>query len=241
MRAEQIEALAAGFWERAAVPETFPRDLASAIPLALPACIVRLEDLRPVTICRWLLRCGIRLPLDVQDRPLDGCIIAYRNRAAIFVAAGLASDYERAILAHEVGHFLGDYQWPRERAVKRLGSAVLPVLDGERPPSRPEDLAGVLSGIPLGAHVHYMERCFDPCSAARTDKVERTANEVGCELLAPREVVLARAQALSDSLTSWGRLLHDAFGLPEMWAVHHAARLLRRQAQRRTFTDFLGL
>jgi hypothetical protein len=243
MRAEQIETLAAVFWERAGVPVAFPRELEQAIPLAVPVGVVRLEDLFPITVRRWFLRRGIRLPLEVQDRQLDGCIVAYGGRAVIFLAADLETCDERLILAHELGHFLADYEWPRQRILKRLGLSILPVLDGARRPSPAEDLGGVLAGVSLGAHVHYMERGFDPRSIALTDRVERTASELGCELLAPRQTVLsnARERNLPDHTDLWGKLLRDEFGLPERWADQYAARLLRRQDRGRTFTDLLGL
>src|SRR5262249_51625367 len=97
MSALPIEMLAAEFWERAGVPLTFPRDLEPAIPLAVPAAVVRLEDLVPLTVRRWFLRRGIGLRLDVKDRPLDGCIVAYGGRAVLFLAAGLAADSARVI------------------------------------------------------------------------------------------------------------------------------------------------
>jgi hypothetical protein len=242
MKAAQIETLAAVFWERAGVPGAFPRKLEPAILLAVPVGVVRLENLVPVTVRRWFLRRGIRLPLEVPERPLDGCIVAYGGQAVIFLAADLVADQERVILAHELGHFLADYEWPRQRIVKRLGASLLPVLDGARSPSPAEDLAGVLAGVSLGAHVHYMERGFDPRSIALTDRVERIASELGCELLAPRQTVLARARErqLPDKMGSWTKLLREEFGLPECWADRYAARLLHWTV-RRTFTDLLGL
>src|SRR5262249_39867807 len=149
-RPEQIEALAADFWDRAGRPAAYPCDLEAALTLAAPVSVQRLNGLCPLAVRRWLLRHGIRLPLQVEDRPLDGCLMAYRGWAVIFLAAGLEAADERVILAHELGHFLGDYDWPRRRAVSRLGPGVLPVLDGERPPTPAEDLAGVLAGVALG-------------------------------------------------------------------------------------------
>ena len=243
MRADRIETLADEFWERAGLTGTLPRDLEGAVPLAAPVAVVRLGELRPLTVRRWCLRQGIRLPLDVRDRPLDGCVVAYRGRAVIFLEAGLAADQGRVILAHELGHFLADYEWPRRRVLLRLGPSVLPVLDGDRPPSGAEELAGVLAGVPLGAHAHFMERGFDPRSTAATARAERIASALACELLAPRRAVrgVAAARRLPDSPDSWVPLLRDEFGLPESWAAEYAARLLRRQTRGRTFTDLLGL
>jgi hypothetical protein len=241
MKREQIERLAAEFWERAGVPVTRPRDLEPAVPLATPGSVVRLDDLRPVSVRRWLLRRGIRLPVDTTDRPLDGCIVAYRGWAVIFLAVHLDDARARMILAHELGHFLAHYDWPRRRVLRRLGPGVLPVLDGERPASVAEELAGLLAGVRVGAHVHVMERRFDPASLARTDRAERTASALGCALLAPRAEVLARAAArrLPADAVGWERVLREEFGFPDRWAALYAAGLRPRQVRR--FTDSLGL
>jgi hypothetical protein len=243
MKAEHLEALAADFWARAGQPAGFPRDLERAIPLAVSVGIVRLDGLRPIRVHRWLLRHGLRLPLNVTDRPLDGCIVAYRGRGVIFLAAGLDAAQERVILAHELGHYLADYESPRRRALRRLGASVLPILDGQRQPSPGEDLAGVLAGLTLGAHVHYMDRGFDLARLAAVDRAERTASELACELLAPRRAVLALAEAgsLPNSPDPWRQLLREQFGLSADWSQLYAARLFRQSRGRRTFTDLLGL
>jgi hypothetical protein len=241
MRVDDLEAVAADFWERADGVKSRPPDLERALPLVLPAGVVRLEGLCPSVVRRWLLRRAIRLPLDVADRPLDGCLVAHRGRAVIFLAAGLEAGYERVILAHEAGHLLAQYEGPRRRVLRRLGPSVLPVLDGERPPTPEEQLAGALAGVVLGAHAHYMERGFDPRSVTRTDCAEQTATALACELLAPRRAVVARARGLPRERDRWGRLLREEFALPGPWADLYAARLFRLQGRRQTFTDSLGL
>jgi hypothetical protein len=117
---------------------------------------------------------------------------------------------------------------------------VLPVLDGERSPSRAEEIGGLLAGVNLGAHIHFMERRFEPRCLERIDRVERTASALGCALLAPRQEVLVRAAArrLTADLAGWVALLREDFGFPEAWASLYAAQL--RPSSRR-FTDWLGL
>jgi hypothetical protein len=238
---DRLDEMIADFWDRVGGPPPFPRDLEPAIPLAAPVGVVTLGGLRPAAVQRWLLRQGVRLPLRVADRPLDGCIIAYRGQAVLFVNAALAADERRAVLAHEVGHYLRDYEAPRRRALRRLGPSVLPVLDGERPPCAAERLAGALADVPLAPQIHYMDRSFDPGRAAATDHVERLAWDVALELLAPRAAVLAKGRGLSDQPEPWRELLAERFGLPARWASAYAARLLRARGRGRSFSDLLGL
>jgi hypothetical protein len=243
MTTPRITDLAAEFWSRVDVPASFPRDLEQAALLAAPIWVVRQSDLRPRTARSWLCRRGFGLPLTVRDRPLDGCIVAYRGRAVIFLEAGLAAAQTRVIFAHEFGHYLADYESPRRRVLRRLGPSVLPVLDGERQPTPAEELAAVLAGVPLGVHVHYMERSRDPRLTAATSCIERTASALACELLAPREEALAVAheRGLPSRPEPWRRLLVERFGFPDAWAGAYALRLLVERRRRRRFTDRLGL
>jgi hypothetical protein len=244
MGLDEVAALAEEFWERVGFREPFPRDLERVLVLSTPAFPVRLPGLCPSAARHWLSQRGISLPLSVPDRPLDGCIVAYRGHAVIFVEEGLPPDHGRAVLAHEFAHFLADYQRPRERAVRRLGPSLLPVLDGERPATAAEELAGALAGVTLGAHVHYMERSFDPSALSATDRVERRADALACELLAPRAAVCAavgEGGRLPREARPSRRVLRERFGLPGRWAAAHAGRLARAARRQRTFSDLLGL
>ncbi|MCI0465058.1 MAG: hypothetical protein L0Z62_49690 [Gemmataceae bacterium] len=241
MRDEQIVALAADFWHRAGVAPSFPRDLAPSIPLVAPIGIVCLAGLRPWTIQRGLLRQGVRLGMEVRDRPLDGCLVAWRGQAVIFLDAALDAPLARVILGHEVGHYLADYERPRVRALRRLGPSVLPILDGERRAGAGEELAATLADVPLGAHVHYLDRSVDLRAGVLLNQIERTANELSCELLAPRVAVWTEGRDLPSDTGAWERLLVEKFGFPAMWACDYARRLLRLRQRRRTFSDHLGL
>jgi hypothetical protein len=236
MSPEVVSALACDFWDRVGWP-TFPCDLEGVLLLATPVWPVRLAGLAPGAVRQWLRSRRIDLPLDIPERPLDGCIVAYRDHAVIFVEAALPADEARLILAHEFAHYLADYERPRLRAVRRLGPTLLPVLDGARGASVPERLAAALADVSLQVHVHYMDRSEGPRLVA-TRRVEAAANALACELLAPRRVV--RSAASRAGSNDWRRLLVEVFGLPPRWAAIHGARLARDKRRRRTFTDLLG-
>jgi hypothetical protein len=241
---EELLVLAADFWDRAGQPPPYPRNLEDVILLTTPVWVVRLEGLRPSGARLWLHRRGLELPLTVAERALDGCILAFRGRAVILLEATLDPEYDRVILAHEFAHYLAEYERPRLQIVRRLGEGVLPLLDGQRPATTPEVLAGTLAGVPLEAHMHFMERTFDPRCLAETARVERVANELACELLAPRQDVcegMSRRGRLTAEPGPWQQLLTECFGFCLPWAEAYATRLIAWMNRQRSFTDILGL
>jgi hypothetical protein len=235
--------LAAEFWERAGGGDVRPRPIEAALVRAAPAWVVRADRLTPAAVGRWLRRRGVELPLPSDARSLAGCLVAFRGFAAVFVDAGLPPDEARVVIAHEGAHLLSDYEAPRERALRRLGPSVLPVLDGDRPPTAAEGWAAALADVKLGAHVHYMDRGYDPARRAVTDAVERAADALALELLAPRQLVTA-ALAVRGSLpprpAGWERLLMAQFGLPRRWAGFYARRLTAGAGRGKMFSEHLG-
>lgn len=241
---EDLIALTADFWDRAGPPPPYPRNLDEVILLTTPIWIVHLKDLRPSSARCWLHQRGLELPLTVAERALDGCILAFRGQAVIFLEAALDPAYHRVILAHEFAHYLAEYERPRLQVVRRLGESVLPLLDGHRPATAAEMLAGALAGVSLGAHIHFMERTFDPRCLSATARVERVANELACELLAPRQDVCQEMSQRGERRMEpgpWQDLLTEYFGLCRPWAEAYAARLIAWMKRQRSFTDYFGL
>jgi hypothetical protein len=76
----------------------------------------------------------------------------------IFLDAADPPAERRFSLAHEVAHFLRDYDAVRREACRRLGPGVLAVFDGHRPATPDEQLQAVLRGVPVAAHVHLLRR-----------------------------------------------------------------------------------
>jgi hypothetical protein len=120
MSPELIPRLAADFWEHFGTACPFPRDLERPIVLTTPVFVARLPRLCLTRAQQWFTKRRTTLPLLVPGRPLNGCLIAYRGRVGIFLDAQLGSRQERVILAHEFGHYLSAYEWPRNRVVSAL-------------------------------------------------------------------------------------------------------------------------
>ncbi|MBY0459700.1 MAG: hypothetical protein K2V38_20465, partial [Gemmataceae bacterium] len=118
----------------------------------------------------------------------------------------------RFTVAHELAHFLRDFDAPRRRVAARLGVAALEVLDGLRPPTADERLAGLLRGVSVGPAAHFMDRdrrgaVLDPDAREAEAKADRLAFELVAPFAAVEADAAAGREKLAESLVS-------RFGLP---------------------------
>ena len=244
MRPDFAENLVADFWRRVGSEEPFPRHLERSIMLTTPVFVVKVHRQRLDTayIRDRLQRRGISLPMPWAERKLNGCLVAFDGEAAIFLDGTLQADEARVILAHEFGHYLADYEWPRQKALRYFGNDILPVLDGARPAQSADLLAASLSGLQIGAYVHYMDRSTDVTIRSLVSHVEDSANAVGAELVAPRKTVFAAMaeHGTRANTAACSALLKTQFGLPQAYAALYAAKLMRALRHKRSFTDVLG-
>lgn len=231
MRAETL-LFAEQFWGRLREAFPFPRDIERAAMLAFPVVIVKLPRLTAEGIASWLRARGGVVTVPLCNGEMAGCVVAHRGRALIFVAGTDPADEQRATVAHELAHFIRHYHMLRERAVRALGPAIAEVLDGDRAPTYAERARGILRGVPVGVHVHVLPRDDRQGVIA---EVEREADELALELMAPRE-------AASDYLRSMGassmsprvrrRALGKQFGLPLRWFAPYAPDQPSRSSDR---------
>jgi hypothetical protein len=216
--------LARAFWTRARQAEPFPRSLRRSIARAVPLSVVLLPRLSVQAALDWLRNCGLVCELPGQNRPLRACLVARSGHGVALVDGSDADAEQRFSIAHELAHFLRDYWVLRGRILKRLGPAALEVLDGERPPTAQERFGALLRDVPLGFHLHLMERDGDgnPLTPSIA-RAERDADRLAYELLAPAEHVLANATAGKQALV---RRLRDFYGLPGVQASLYAEVLM---------------
>ncbi|MCZ2342972.1 MAG: hypothetical protein LC104_14455 [Bacteroidales bacterium] len=227
MTPAEIERLASAFWDRVGGYPAPPRDLEPLIPLHLGAVFVTaLPAVSRVIIRDWLnRRPGIPAPPGSDDpRPAFGCVVAYRGLCAIFIDCTLSPALRRVIVAHELGHYLAEYEWPRQRLIRRLGPSVRPVLDGERPPSNHERWAAQLAGVTFGVHTHYLDREYNLIQDSQNYQSEALANAMALELLAPASEILMEAPDPIATRTVQ-TLLVDRYGLPPDWARGYAGQI----------------
>jgi hypothetical protein len=242
----RIARAAERFWSRAGGRPTPPADMERAVLWALPLDVQPITGLTVAHIAAWLSARGLPHPSLGPARRLRGCLLARRGQGVVFVAADDPPAEQRFTLAHEAAHFLLDYQEPRERALARLGEAIRPVLDGERPPTHQERLHALLADVPLGLHTHLMERGPDGAPCLEAASAECDADRLALELLAPEREALALVRATQgEPYTARAARTADAlavrFGLPAAVAEAYARRLLRRLTDGPSVAEWLGL
>lgn len=221
MRADVV-LQAAEFWELAGGPPSFPRDIERAAMLVHPLAVVKLPRLTTHDIATWLRTHDVVVSAPLCEGEMAGCVVAHRGRAMIFVAGTDSPEEQRATVAHELAHFIRHYLAFRERAVRALGPAILEVLDGDRAATFVERARGLLREVPLGVHVHVLPR---EERGGVIDQVEREADELALELLAPREVATEYLRSIDASGLSpreRRRALGKHFGLPPQWFAPYA-------------------
>ena len=243
----EARARADRFWRCAGVCETFPRSLERAVLWAVPLAVMKLPRLGLSELRTWLRHRGQSVSLDGPDRPLRACLIARNGRGIVVLDGTDTEDERRLSLAHELAHFLLDYLEPRERAVSAFGPTALEILDGIRPPSIQERVAGVLKGVTVNVHLHILERSVTgDVNRLNVLDAEDRADRLALELLAPRDVVL---QQLSEMGVQWSAhaavdkaaaVLTNRFGLPAAVADNYGRFLVSSRRAHTTFRDWLG-
>lgn len=214
------------FWTKVGGAAPFPRDLTEPIERTLSLTTVPLSRLRIARVEEWLSHNGIPARISVADRTLRACLVARYGAGVIFLDGGDSEDEQRFSLAHELAHFLRDYARVRERAIEKLGWSILAVLDGERLPTPDERVEGVLAGAALGFHLHLMDR--SPTARSAIDRIERDADRLAFELLAPARLVGRGIEVLPGERrgAEVRRRLVSDYGLPVAEASRYAAILV---------------
>jgi hypothetical protein len=236
------------FWETARHIEcAFPRDIESAIAWSVPLCIVRVPDLWVPKVETYLRHKQLPALIGAADRPLHGCVIAIRGKGLMIVDGTDAPHELRFTFAHEVAHFLTDYQEPRFRALAKLGPRIEEVLNGERLPTIAERVDGLLANTPIGLYTHFMHRDDTGSADGSILEVERQADELALELIAPeKDVWCSLPTGLADRpydkrVAGLRRLLVRRFGLPNEAAHKYAAGLCRSRFGGKSVREWLGI
>lgn len=246
MTNQQIERLAARYWSQVPSTGTFPRNLEESVFWGFPIVVSTMADLTLAAVYRWLADRNILRDAHSQDRPLHACLAAVRGHGFIFLNGTDSVPQRRFSLAHEIAHFIVDYDLPRQHAIEALGESIIPVMDGDRQPSVEERLTGAMRQVRLGSFDHMMDRTDAGYAfSMQVIEAEDNADRLALELLAPRKEVMqqvghSEGGNLADKTPKTQRILIQSFGLPDEVAGRYARFLSASDLKKQTFRDWIG-
>jgi len=218
------------FWAGTEPRAFFPRDLELQILLAHPIAVLELADLRVSAVRPYLGAEASSELSNAADRRLHACLLAYGGIGIIFVDANDSRAERRINLAHEMGHFLVDYQSQRKR-LAAYDPNLLDVMDGMRSVADTEALGALIADVPLGVQTHLLERDSAGGYRARsTVHAEDRAEQIAWELLAPRALILT--QAADGHAGGFEALLEVNYGFPAGVAKTYGQFLARLASPR---------
>ena len=214
--------LAERFWAAAGSPPSFPRDLRAAATRAATLSVLDRPHLRLSTVTEYLSKLRGSLALAEPDRPLRAALYCWRGTGFLFLDSTDPPGERRFSLAHEVAHFLRDYDALRRKVTRALGTDAHAVLDGERAATTDERVHALLRGVSLAPHTHFMNRDNTGRPKGNEERqAEADADRLAFELLAPAELLAGE----TDRPALEARLVAE-FGLPPSAARDYAFLLL---------------
>lgn len=212
--------LAERFWESAGPPPPFPRDLRSAVTYRTTLSIVNRPELSLSQVVQYLDRLHLPVPFRGLNRPLRAALYCWHGSGFLFLDSNDPPAERRFSIAHEVAHYLRDFDDLRRRAVRAIGPVALEILDG-RPPTLHERIAALLRKLSLGPHAHLMSRTGHRPAGDEEREAEQRADQLAFELLAPAGLL-----ADETDLSVLVARLETEFGLPSVAAREYASQLL---------------
>ncbi|MGK7933182.1 MAG: ImmA/IrrE family metallo-endopeptidase [Microcystaceae cyanobacterium] len=238
------------FWTCVGKLEPFPRCLENDVSFALPVSIYKYPCLQLKHIATDLERWNIPLSIASQNSSsrLHGCLVAYAGGGHIFLDETDSLNEQRFSLAHEVAHFILDYQQPRQKAIAEAGQEIVEVLDGIREITIDERITAILSNITIGPYINLIERLQDgTLSSSQSIEIEDRADRLALELLAPADEVrqsvekngLIQSSILKKALIT--DILSNNFGLPLKIAEEYNKWLYREWYGDSSFRDWLNI
>lgn len=244
----QIERIARDFWSKADPAHRRVLDISRAVNIVLPIRIVYIQNLSLVEVDNWLKGRGINIEIDINDRIMHGVILIREGNGFIFVNADDSTIEQRFTIAHEVSHYLLDYQVPRERAMLEVGTEIEKVLNGKDQPDRFQQVKALIKGISIQPYGHLIEKKGNGSFLNWVNfNAENEADYLALELLAPRSMVIKGTISTIKGLnyTQFVRkceeILVDNYQIPPEVAHQYASELAYSVTSGPSFLDKLGL
>ncbi len=224
MRESETRKLAGLFWKRVGKHVPYPRELWMPIQRAFPVSIRQIEGLSVSAVYKELAFLGCDETSGNPDRPLRGCLVAFKGNGIIFLDASDPPADKRFSLAHEAAHFIIDHWEPRTAVAREITPETVEVFDGERAPTVAERFKGITRGVMIRAYEHFMDRSADgTIQLSPVLLAEDKADRLALELLAPASTVIGDRKKSGEpaSQKSLSMVLVGKFGLPDSVAASY--------------------
>ena len=226
-----ISELAENFWKEAELSPIYPLQpiiLEQAICLQLPIDIVRLNKLSAYKVVSWLAERNCKIDLE-QDCSLCGLLFIQKGQGIVFLNGTLPIADQCYTVAHEIGHYLLEFEHPRKKANLILGDKIEDVFWGIRKPTIEEELTGIIRQANVSPYIHLLEvECSSFEERFQIWTAEDRADALAFELLAPFKKVCAQLNEKGEPCTFGSikkelpEILVRQFGLPHAVAKQYA-------------------
>lgn len=248
----KIQQLASEFWSRAAIEPNYPIDniiLEQAILLSCPLSIVKINKLNFYAIFSWLNQNGFTSASNHFDVncSLFGLLFVNKGKGFIFIDGSVSSQEQLFTLAHEVSHYILDYEQHKLQLVRTLGDDGIEILNSSREPYHHEYFKGIISGVDVKPYIHLIEKeTSDTWEKMGIGKVENSADLFAMELLAPIKFVLKEINSLKislkypDIIQNLPVILERKYGFPVYLASRYAKFVAYGLTGGESFLDRLG-
>lgn len=232
-----ISELASNFWKESGILPTYPLQptlLEQAICLLFPINTVRLNKLTAHKVASWLAARNHTIEVK-DDCRLCGLLFVHHGQGIVFIDGTLPINEQCYTLAHEIGHYLIEFEHPQKQAKQFIGDSISEVFDGARKPTIEEHLTGIITQTSVSPYIHLLER--EQSSAEERFQIwaaENRADELAFELIAPFDAICGELRAAGKSW-SFTRIQEDLpdvllrnFGLPRSVISQYASAIAYR-------------
>lgn len=192
----------------------------------------------------WLNRSQIKVHLPMPDQALYGFLYVQNEMVIIFLEADADPKERKFTLAHELAHYLLEYVWPQQQAIRVLGQGAASLFSKRRLPDLKERVWGTLHDLPLYPRKDLLSnKQMDAAGRLALAAAENNADMLAFELMAPFELLRSCEQQGNHRATFMyiHNLLQTVFDFPPTQAQIYAQLTTDRLLGRASVQELLGL
>jgi Zn-dependent peptidase ImmA (M78 family) len=242
-----LERIAREFWSTVDQKHRETYDIVSAVNDTLTINLILIKNLSIKKMEDWLISIGKYENFGIDDRSLHGFLMIKNGNICMFVEESEDQSQQRFTVAHEVSHYLLDYQLPKERAILALGKEIEDVLNGNLPPTDTQLALSVIKGVNISPYTFMIEKNGNGSFFNWSNfNSENEADYLAMELLAPRARIVnetfssIKRRSYSQFIRKSEEILISHYKIPPDIARHYASELAYSVTNGPSFLDKLG-